>query len=274
MTSSHFFYFLILFSFALVLLSCTTNNSIGESNLSVAVFSDIHGKYIDFELTEDIDIIIVPGDIAEHFRNNADDKTEMKLVLQELLKYNKDVYLIPGNHDDLDIFREVIVELNNPLLHDMSQRSSLEIENYQFLFLPGYHLESYSSEQAYIYDDEDISKLERIVDDTKVNILVAHGPPRLGDVDKTFSGEFVGDQSLTNFIRKNDIEFGIFGHIHEAVGAVNLEGNNVEENQFSESLFLNSGSVLEWQRNNGEINSNIISLNFIDDRVSYEIIEQ
>ena len=259
--------------FLFFLLSGCARNS---SDLDIAVFSDVHGKdvsgFID-KLPESIDIIIVPGDISEHFRNDIDDKHEIKSILEGLTETGKDMYLIPGNHDRLNDIKKAINEINSPLIHDMIDNNVLELDDYRFLFIPGYHLRELSADGAYIYDKNDLDNLEDKIDNTKINIIVSHGPPRIGNIDLTLSGENVGDIMLTDFIKKNNINFGIFGHIHEAVGGVNIDDKEIIEKIFSDSLFVNSGSVLEWERNDGKTNSNIVIIRFDGKKASYEIVE-
>jgi len=61
----------------------------------------------------------------------------------------------------------------------------------------------------------DLEGLASLVDQDTV--LVTHGPAR-GCLDQTATGDFVGSQALSAFLRSNPIRAHVHGHVHRAFG--------------------------------------------------------
>ncbi len=69
-------------------------------------------------------------------------------------------------------------------------------------------------------EEELAEKFANIPDD--VDILVTHSPPKFG-LDKTISQEYVGSQSLRDWVLLHQPKLHVFGHIHEAYGIITYQ---------------------------------------------------
>lgn len=187
--------------------------------MKILVITDIHGK---FELASDIlskintsfDLMICPGDFTDIFNvpqgfsqvNIAD------MVLQKLLALGKPTFCVPGNHDPyeiLQIFDEYNVNLHNNVK---------EFNGMKFLGWGGAPTPFDTPFEP--EEDETTESLEYLGEEVENNkfVLVTHNPPKNTKLDKTFSGEHVGSDSIRKFIEERQPVLAISAHIHESGG--------------------------------------------------------
>ncbi|MBI4453827.1 metallophosphoesterase [Candidatus Woesearchaeota archaeon] len=275
--------------------SCSSNKTdIVETNIvKFGVISDIHGDIINLNFfvnefkKENVDAILILGDTNTMFDNvgGNSDYEEMYIVFKTILAdFKKPVFVIPGNHEPKEEYLTLKGNLEKEfpsqqfLLFDDTQRV-ITFKNVMLISVSGYHLKEYMhplggflfNESFFdeIQTEMDVYEAVKEFDENKENkikdkLLIAHGPPKgknKDSIDAVFSGENVGNELINDFMVKNNIKFGAFGHIHEA-GMKGVDENDklVEENIRSDSLFLNPGSATKWKMNsykNSDENINI-----------------
>lgn len=222
------------------------------------VMSDIHGYYDHVEEIisqanlESIDGIIITGDLAEHSRNkphNMSDYDEIRTTLALVAETGLPTYVIPGNHEMQSDYQRAITAVNATNVHDMVKERRIELEHIIIVSNPYGTDFTYGSE-GYRGSKKDIQTTEQHLIGDKPILLISHQPPKsLGDgcIDQVFDGEHVGDSTLNNIVRNNDIPFVVSGHIHEAGGiACTNNGEHIPEGAFVEQMRYNPGSVMPW----------------------------
>ncbi|MBS3121738.1 metallophosphoesterase [Candidatus Woesearchaeota archaeon] len=278
---------LLLTVILIIFVSCSSNktDTVKTNIVKFGVISDIHGDttnlnfFVNEFKKEDADAIIILGDtnyIFENVRGNSDYE-EMYYVLKTILTdFKKPVFVIPGNHEPKEEYITLKGNLKKEfpeqkfLLFDDTQRV-ITFKNVMLISVSGYHLKEYMHPLGgFLFNESLFDELEMSMGvydavsefnenkegKIKSKMLVAHGPPKgknKNSIDAVFSGENVGNEMINIFMKKNDIKFGIFGHIHEA-GMKGVDENDelVEENIWSDSLFVNPGSATKWKMNSGK----------------------
>ena len=129
-------------------------------------FSDLHEnfdilkKLVKRSKEQDIDCVLVAGDFTEFERN-------MRSVFKELQSIGKPVYVIPGNHEEGDTYKEMIKEYPNCINVD---RSALELNSHVLLAYGG---------DGFSQEDAEFRAIARNwygkYKDSKI-ILMLHGP--------------------------------------------------------------------------------------------------
>ncbi len=183
--------------------------------IKILAFTDTHGDmYAIKQLvskSKKADIIICAGDIS-NFGNDLD-----KLA-KELIKSNKPILMIPGNHEmteEIDLFEKKYNIIN---IHKKFYRT----QNFTFF---GFGQGGFSDRYP---------ELDRITKQTsKIDnlILVTHAPPYKTKLDKIGSS-YVGSDSITDFIKKLKPKLAICGHIHE---------NENKKDKINSTLIINPG---------------------------------
>lgn len=185
--------------------------------------ADLHGFYPELEGG---DLLIVAGDLTKR-----DQLVEYMRFIEWLheQEYKKMIY-IAGNHDNLLVHRDPILESYQNHIHDHIRYlcdSGTEFEGLKIwgspwtLSFPGInpHCTAFTGDEELLK-----SKFDLIPDD--VDILITHGPP-YGILDKTERGENVGSRELMKKIGcmaevEDKNRLLICGHIHERYGQVSL----------------------------------------------------
>ena len=294
---------LTLLVLTLVLLtSCVKTAPADAATVKFGVLSDIHlnddeGKLKNLKNIvnqfekQNVDAIIVAGDsvLNEHLRDGVEDTVidadEMKAVLDILSSANKKVYIIPGNHETKESYSDVIEgwkktgknkKNNADMLLDMSIERYIDLDNVDIVSLSGYYVYTLDNEfgkfqfvpeNGFFADNDSILSIEDYankLDDTI--LLISHGPPKgFGKyaIDYANNGQNVGSDLLLEVMRESGIRFGVFGHIHEAYGATDIEGNQIQQGMWVDELLLNPGSVADGRA---------AILEFKGDRARYEML--
>lgn len=260
-----------LFVFFLFLLGCA------PETVTFGVLSDIHGNaknvayFVDVFRQRGIDAILVPGDLVDHFRNNIPDARELEEVLSVLSRAEIPVYIIPGNHEQQSIYYGVL-EKTSPRFIDMSRQRYADIGDIRILSLPGYNLPEYVAKDGFLFDD--VSELSRLVAPLKKNILLSHQLPHATLIDLIFSGEHVGDVQLAEVLKQKNIDILVGGHIHESGGiAETRDGVFIPQNTYTETLYLNAGSVAPWWHLNGTAYKGMAAILTVNKKgTMYEVI--
>lgn len=207
--------------------------------------SDLHGYYPKLEGG---DLLIVAGDLT------AKDDEEGWLTFERWL-YNfnfkyKQIILIAGNHDNSlqsggrhcmrRYWEKICIGSNVTYLCDSGTEFVYWEDEYQDAGgILGVTLKKpirkalkiwgspwtlkfkrqNPKAMAFTVDTEEelAEKWALIPDD--IDILVTHGPPKFG-LDKTAYREFVGSESLRNWVFIHQPQIHVFGHIHESYGII------------------------------------------------------
>jgi Icc-related predicted phosphoesterase len=182
--------------------------------MRIVCISDTHNKHDKLKLPK--------GDILVH----AGDFT-MKGSIAEIGAFNywlkeqdfKYKIVIAGNHDFLFESNSLLAQtlLTNCIY---LENTGTYIEGVKFWgspVTPRFHDWAFNAERG-----KHISFFWDLID-KDTDFLITHGPP-YGIMDRTFRGEDVGCEMLTEKIRNLNIKYHLFGHIHESYGIKNING--------------------------------------------------
>ena len=150
---------------------------------------------------EDIDFLVCAGDISVFGRN-------LRYLLKQLNKLSKKVYLIPGNHESDNMFKEVLKDYKNCINFN---RRVFRINDYIFLGYGG---------GGFDVEDPNFRKIARHWYGKykgKKLVLVTHGPPANIKIDK-LGNRHVGNIDYRKFIERIKPKLVICGHLHETAG--------------------------------------------------------
>lgn len=168
-------------------------------------------KHFDNALTsiqkiEGIDAIIVSGDIADKGTQWA-----YNYVRESLDNLKMPIFLVPGNHDNLEIFTQ---EMSSCYCH---VTPSLEIREWKFIFLNTVLPDSKDSKtnmgRGYL-SYEQLNSLDIELDTTKNVCIVMHHPPI--EPEGWLNRKILENRSeLENIINKHKtVKLILYGHTH------------------------------------------------------------
>jgi len=170
--------------------------------MKILAFADHHGSPEDFKeiakKAKKADIIICAGDFTI-FEN------EIEYIMEQMNKLSKTVLLIHGNHEDEDTVRFLAKHFKNiEFIHG----GYFETDEYIFI---GYGGGGFATTDPLF---EELSKKFKEVMKGKKTIMITHGPPYDTKTDLLGMG-YVGNKSFTRFIKKEQPELFLCGHLHE-----------------------------------------------------------
>ncbi|CAJ0582607.1 unnamed protein product, partial [Mesorhabditis spiculigera] len=182
--------------------------------LKFVVISDTHGQMGKWMAgIPDGDVLIHCGD----FTNNGEEEMIREFNQQLAQLPHRHKIVIPGNHElGFDARRktfcpEKLTMVTNCtfLIDDSVGIEGIKIYGSSWHPLPGY--------DYYVPQEKLVEEWKRIPKDTE--ILITHGPPK-GILDWCHNEKRCGDPALLAAIRKRNIKYHLFGHIHESYGAM------------------------------------------------------
>lgn len=189
--------------------------------MRVACTSDIHNNLISKNILPDADVLCISGDLTL-FRK-YDYGTQAYFINEGLFrwceslkeKYKKILFCF-GNHDGCGEHwpDEIRVADNACLLND----SGATVDGVNFWGTPwtvpfcGWHFMAGNEKRN--------EKFSLIPENT--DVLLSHGPPRLGKLDECVDGHKAGDSVLMDHIKRVKPKLCVCGHIHEGSGQVNI----------------------------------------------------
>jgi len=178
--------------------------------VKITAISDTHSLHKKITEKLEGDILICAGDITR--RGSKDDVLDFNHWLGELdFKYK---IVIAGNHDFCFEKDDTCYELlANAIYLEDSFVETEGLKIYGSPWQPWFFNWAFNLQRGKEISD----KWDLIPDD--IDILVTHGPP-FEILDKTKRGEFVGCKDLKKRVLEVRPKVHIFGHIHEAYGAV------------------------------------------------------
>jgi Icc-related predicted phosphoesterase len=176
--------------------------------LKLLVFSDIHNDWAALQrlLSVEADYYIAAGDQTT-WSKGAD---QCGAILQTR---GDKVYVLPGNHESADDVARMCARYG---LHDFHGR----------YFLAGkWHVAGlgYSNPTPFHtpgeYNEAQLAERLRRFADLKPLALICHAPPYGTPLDQIRPGLHAGSTAVRDFIARNQPEYFLCGHIHEAEGA-------------------------------------------------------
>jgi Icc-related predicted phosphoesterase len=182
--------------------------------LKILAAGDIHGdsslikKLAERAKIENVDLVILTGDIT--YAN-----TEMNDVISPFAKINKQVLLIPGNHEPvstIDFLSEVYPNVKN--LHGYY----LTKGNIGIFGAGGANIGIFQQSEKSIYDllKKGSDKLKTMPGIVK-RMMITHVHPANSKMEK-FTEIFPGSTGVTRAIKKLQPDIALCSHVHEAEG--------------------------------------------------------
>jgi 3',5'-cyclic-AMP phosphodiesterase len=198
-------------------------NSSDENNdeITFVVLADSHYDYheldealVNINAIDDIDFVIVNGDIADHGYLK-----EFELFHEKMKKLNVPYLTVIGNHDyrsnGLDIYKEMYGEPNK----------SFTFNNNQFILFDDVFWESNKTPDMDWLEDELLK-----VEEYNNTFMLCHIPP-YGD---QFTEEI--ESNYENLMETYDVDLSVHGHTHNY---------NYDENSDGETSYLTVGSIMK-----------------------------
>lgn len=226
-----------------------------------------------------VNFIIGNGDLCV----KSEDCMELLTLLD---RFYIPTLLLPGGAESWKDWYSIFKNSKFNFIIDGTQIRVVRLKNIVLLTLPGYFepFYLYHKKDGCSYTKQDLERIEgfmkKYLKGDDIAVLVSPSPPRGQNknyIDWARGGVNIGDPLLTEFINKFNIRFGIFGHVYESGGkATNwLQGEEVSENQLTDSLFVQSGAVeaTPYQLMTGKISRGMaILVKFASNMASYETI--
>lgn len=255
----------------------------GKHLAMFGVLSDIHGNvnntafFVRYFVGKGVDGFLLPGDIVEHFRNNVPDDKELNDILQIVASSGLPVFVIPGNHETKEVYNNVLSKLGKDNVIDMAKIRRVDMELVTILSLPGYNIASFVAEDGFMFGEKELDMLRSFSHTRQKKILFSHQIPkskRAGGIDNAYSLNHAGDATLASIMAEEKIDVSVGSHIHEAGGQAETRGGVfVPQNTYSETLYLNPGSVTNWAFLNGTAYNGLAALLTINGtHAAYEVI--
>ncbi len=192
--------------------------------MKILVFVDVHASVKALERLrkkvkrEKPDLILCAGDVSIFEQG-------IEYVLYFLNKLKIPILMIHGNHEDERFLRKVCKLFDNIIF----------IHNKYYVrenaLVLGYGGGGFALRDLHF--KKTAKKFRKIIKknpDKKV-ILLSHGPPYGTEVDKIV-GEYSGNKDITDFVRKNRVDYVICGHLHENFG---------KKDKIKETIVMNPG---------------------------------
>jgi Icc-related predicted phosphoesterase len=79
------------------------------------------------------------------------------------------------------------------------------------------------------------------------DIIISHGPPRLGTLDVTVSGVETGSHTLLKRVEEVQPKLLVTGHIHEGYGVFDLQWARKENRDTVGHGYMVNASILDWR---------------------------
>ena len=210
--------------------------------MKIISFGDIHEDYSNLiplrDELENADLVIVTGDLT-----NFNGRKEAEKVIEEIMKYNKNILAQLGNLDQPEV-NDYLTERGINLHRNGFIRDDIGIFG-----VGGSNLTPFNTPTEFSEDEIETFLLEGIakVRNAKFKIMVPHMPPKDTKLDIISAGAHVGSQSVRDFILKHKPDISLSGHIHEARGSDTIENTVV----FNAGMFREGGYVIITKQSGG-----------------------
>ena len=225
-----------------LLISSDLHLSIQEKEYSLSVLDEI------IEYAKNYDALMLLGDTF----NTFEDLQELKDIFSKKMEdYQKDVYLLKGNHENL---KAKGINLNKLKFPD----NVIVIEDISFFNIDNLDIIALPYREKYIIDNDTIKKIESLNADNR--IVIAHGI-----VEVTLWAIEENEEAASipiDIIKKIDPNIAIVGHIHKQM-QINIE--NIE--------IIYTGSARVWRKSKSEMGERrCLSLEFQNGNIDRKFI--
>lgn len=214
--------------------------------------TDTHGYHNQLTIPEDIDMIIHTGDCS-NTKSPSLNEHEVWNFIDWYKKIPVMKLFVPGNHDT-SIEHKLVTStdfLNNNIL--MLEHEAVIIGNTKFFGSP--YTPSFGTNWSYNKSRTNLGKLWTHLPND-INVLLTHGPP-LGILDLTenrdYSLEMCGDRGLLTYIKKSNVKYHLFGHIHNFKDCINSAVKICNGVTFSNACPLVDGNYDKGLISNGNL---------------------
>ena len=207
---------------AKLLISSDLHLSMQEKEYSLSVLDEI------IEYAKDYDALMLLGDTF----NTFEDLQGLKDIFSKKMEdYQKNVYLLKGNHENLKSKGITLSKLKFP-------ENVIVIENITFFNIDDLDIAALPYSEKYIIDNELNKKIESL--NANNRILIAHGIVE-GTLWTIEENEEAASIPI-DIIKKIDPNFAIVGHIHKQM-EVNIDNIDI----------IYTGSARVWRRSKSEM---------------------
>ncbi|MBI5065905.1 metallophosphoesterase [Candidatus Woesearchaeota archaeon] len=272
--------------------------------MKFGLFTDNHSSKVEIEELlinsfRDVDVIVSIGDNVEHST-----KENLWQVLRSFCEIGKPFYAIPGNYETKDIWDGVCEQLSKRYSNfvNAAEKQVYQLNDLNLIFIPG----TEDARRGFTVNKKDLEKVLKQVKPLTNKLLFTHEPPKQDYSTGTdFSVQAIsiidgsvvygrhtkeaidsgyyrlgatnqGSELIRSFVELAGINFVFSGHIHEGIGAVDNLGRKIEENTFTEVLYLNPGpaknglnAIMETKNVDGKLQAKY-SRNLLLGRTFYE----
>ncbi len=203
--------------------------------MKIISFGDIHEDLNNLTLLKDelesADLVIVTGDLT-----NSNGRKEAERVIEEIMKYNKNILAQLGNLDQPGV-NDYLTEKGINL-----HRNGFIMDGVGIFGVGGSNPTPFNTPTEFSEDEIETFLLDGLdkAKDTTLKIMVPHMPPKDTKLDIISAGVHVGSQSVRNFIVKYKPDIVLSGHIHEARGSDTIENTLA----FNAGMFREGGYVV------------------------------
>jgi Icc-related predicted phosphoesterase len=161
--------------------------------------------------------------------------------LQPFAELGVPVYVIPGNHEERDVYRQGLAMLQQqyPQVIDVNGKA-VDAGGAHLVGLGGYYLKNFIPDDGFLTNATSYAAAERQLKSFRAEapvIFVTHSPP-LGrsKIDLVEGVGHVGDANITRILSGTSV-FHVCGHIHEGGGTFE---------QFNRSTSYNAASITPY----------------------------
>jgi hypothetical protein len=210
--------------------------------MKIISFGDIHEDCSNLTLLKDelknTDLVIVTGDLT-----NNNGRKEAERVIEEIMKYNKNILAQLGNLDQPGV-NDYLTEKGINL-----HRNGFIMDGVGIFGVGGSNPTPFNTPTEFSEDEIETFLLDGLdkAKDTTLKIMVPHMPPKDTKLDIISASVHVGSQSIRDFILKHKPDIALSGHIHEARGSDTI-GKTLA---FNAGMFREGGYVVITKTSEG-----------------------
>lgn len=185
--------------------------------------SDLHNRFDNFKPPDDVDLILLAGDITNLGLNDQYHFWKFKEWVERYSKIAKILY-IPGNHDLGFGEADVVKEAKN-ILHKPYDFNGLKI--YGCSLCIAYNMPSLVEKWENMTINSQAEKAYYESLPPNIDILLSHSPPANTELAKMFNKVDIGSEELYNYILRDQPDYVICGHNHVPEVQTELIGRTI-----------------------------------------------
>ena len=245
------------------------NKEIKEKKLKIALVADLHlgysvghkmtKKMVDKINKEDVDLVLIAGDIFDNSYDSMDKPDKIKEYLKSI-KSKYGTYAVFGNHDVKEkLFAGFSISEGKKAIRDdrmenMLKEAGIKILNDKIKEIEDFYIigrKDYSKAGDGTNNRLSIDKLVKKVDTNKFVIVLEHEPKDLDDISKkkvdlhvaghTHAGQFFPLTIGTAIIWDNNYGYKKYNNMHSIVtSGIGVYGPNMRVGTDSEVVIINA----------------------------------